>query len=118
MTTTNPFQRGDRVRRINPPHHMGTVIGFVQVNEDQFTMRRRNAFVSTHGKRWKEVQTAAKGDWKIGVHWDWEKEQYGDRVPQVTDPEFAAFRTKKWEWHQRHQRWVNSQFLEKITEQE
>jgi len=116
MTTANPFKKGDRVRRIQTGD-LGTVIGAIQVKEDQFTTRRRGAFVASHGRRWKEVQTAAKGDWKIGVHWDWEKEKFGDKVPKVTDPEFAQYHTVQWQWHKRHKRWILAKFLEPITEE-
>lgn len=105
MTTENLFKKGDRIVRIKTGEQ-GTVIGAVQVTEDQTTTRFR-------GARFKDVKTAAKGDWKIGVHWDWEKEKYGDKVPKVTDPEFANFQTVKWQWHQRHQRWINARFIEK-----
>lgn len=104
MVTANPFKVGDRVRRIKTGE-LGTVIGAVQVTQDQFTTRR-----------YKQMRTAAKGDWKIGIHWDWEKEKYGDKIPKVTDPEFAAFRTVEWQWHQRHQRWILARFIEPINE--
>lgn len=109
MNTQNPFKKGDRVRRIKNGE-LGTVIEAVRITEDQFTTKRRGY------NHYKNVQTAAKGDWKIGVHWDWEKEKYGDEVPKVTDPQFAQI-TQAWQWHKRHQRWILARFLEKITEE-
>lgn len=113
MNTKNPFNKGDRVRRIKTGE-LGTVIGAVLITEDQFTTRRQHG-MGFHA-RYKEVKTAAKGDWKIGVHWDWEKERFGDKVPKVTDPEFAHI-TQAWQWHKRHQRWILARFLEKVEGQ-
>jgi len=115
MTTANPFKKGDRVRRTSTGD-LGTVIGAIQVKEDQFTTRRVHTNTSFWAK-YQEVKTASKGDWKIGVHWDWEKEKYGDRVPKVTDPEFAQYHTVQWQWHKRHKRWILAEFLEPIAEE-
>jgi hypothetical protein len=108
MTTENPFKTGDRVVRTETGEK-GTVIGAVLVTDDQYTTRRKKG-------KYKDVQTAAKGDWKIGVHWDWEKEMYGDEVPKVTDPQFAKYEYKQWEWHQRHKRWILARFIEKTVD--
>lgn len=113
MNTENPFKTGDRVRRIKTGE-LGTVIGAVLITEDQFTTRRVHD-MGFHARN-KQVKTAAKGDWKIGIHWDWEKEQFGDKVPKVTDPEFAHI-TEKWKWHQKHKRWIVARFLEKVEGQ-
>jgi len=107
MTTENSFKTGDRVRRITDGK-VGTVIGAFQLTEDKYASRKSNG-------RWTDKKVQAKGSWSIKVHWDWEKEKYGDKVPEVSDPQFAKWATLRYQWHQLHARWMQAHWIEKAA---